>query len=110
MPPIRHIVLINWRKDASSQQINDWISYCERIPQKCSMVHNWSSGQCVTAPVPDKPSTHEFGITFDLRSEEEWVEYLNHPYPESVYAEGLRVIDLERTASANLTLEAEPSA
>lgn len=105
MPPIRHIVLINWKKEASSQQIDNWIEYCRRIPNECPMVSNWLSGPCVIAPVPDKPSTHEFGISFDLGSNEEWIAYLNHPYPESVYAEGLKVIDLERTASVNMPLD-----
>ncbi len=103
--PIRHIVLINWKQEASAQQIDDWIKYCERIPLECPMVSSWASGPCILAPVPDKPSTHDFGITFDLDSNEEWIAYLGHPYPESVYAEGLKVIDLERTASANMHLE-----
>ena len=104
MSSIRHIVLINWKKDASPQQIEEWIRYCDRIPNECPMVSNWTSGTCVLAPVPDKPSTHDFGIMFDLGSNEDWIAYLSHPYPESVYSEGLKVIDLDRTASANMPL------
>ncbi len=105
--PIRHIVLINWKKDVSSEQIDKWIRFCDRIPEECSMVRNWQSGPCIAAPDPDKPSSHDFGIMFDLCSQEEWQQYLKHPYPESVYATGVEVIDLERTASTNMSLQEE---
>jgi hypothetical protein len=105
---IRHIVLINWKKDVSTEAIGNWIRLCNRIPDECPMVHNWCSSHAVDGPDPNRPSTHEFGILFDLPSREEWVEYLKHPYPNSVYAEGTRIIDLERTASTNILVETEP--
>lgn len=104
MPQIRHIVMINWKKEASREQVDTWIKFCDRIPGECPMVENWLSGPCITGPDPDKPSTHDFGIMFDLPSDEEWEKYLRHPFPESVYAEGLQVIDLDRTASTNMVL------
>jgi len=110
MAPIRHIVLINWKQDVSPTQIDDWVRLCNRIPEECPMVYNWSSGPCVAGPDPDRPSTHEFGIMFDLGSDEDWKQYLKHPYPETVYAEGMKIIDLERTASANMLVEANPVA
>lgn len=104
MPGIRHIVMITWKNSALRSEIEDWISFCNRIPQECSMVRNWLSGPCITGPDPDKPSTHDFGILFDLPSDEEWEKYLRHPFPELVYNQGLSVIDLERTASTNMRL------
>src|SRR6266850_5819520 len=80
--PIRHIVLINWKKHVLQDQIDDWIKFCDRIPEECPMVHNWSSGPCITGPDPEKPSSHQFAIMFDLGSDEEWIQYLKHPYPE----------------------------
>ncbi len=108
MEMIRHIVLINWKNDASPQQIDDWIRLCNRIPDECPMVYNWCSGPSVPGPDPNRPCSHEFCILFDLRSSEEWVQYLKHPYPESVYSEGIEIIDLERTASTNMVVETEP--
>lgn len=105
--PIRHIVLINWKSDVSQDQIDGWIKLCDRIPDECPMVHNWSSGLCVDAPDPDKPSSHQFAIMFDLGSDEEWAQYLKHPYPEMVYDAGMKVIDLDRTASTNMVVEAK---
>jgi hypothetical protein len=102
--PIRHIVLINWKQDAQKQEIDDWIKFCDRIPQECEMVSNWSSGPCITGPDPNKPSSHEFAIMFDLPSNEEWARYLQHPYPEKVYVGGEKIIDLDRTASTNMVL------
>jgi stress responsive alpha/beta barrel protein len=101
---VRHIVMITWKKDVSQDQINEWIKMCDRIPQECAMVRNWLSGPCITGPDVDKPSTHDFGIMFDLGSDEEWESYLRHPYPESIYQAALHVIDLERTASTNMRL------
>jgi hypothetical protein len=108
--PIRHIVLINWKKDVSQDEIDAWIEFCDRIPEECPMVRNWSSGPCVTGPDPDKPSSHQFAIMFDLGSDEEWIRYLKHPYPELVYVGGMKVIDLDRTASTNMVLSAKASA
>ncbi len=104
MSLIRHIVMINWKKEAPREEVDSWINFCERIPEECPMVLNWLSGPCVAGPDPDKPSTHDFGIMFDLPSDEEWEQYLKHPYPELVYCEGMKVIDLDRTASNNMRL------
>ena len=105
MPAIRHIVMINWKKDADPEQIKDWIKFCDQIPAECPMVLNWVSGPCITGPDPEKPSTHDFGIMFDLPSDDLWEKYLKHPYPESVYEQGIKVIDLDRTASTNMRLD-----
>ena len=111
MRMIRHIVLINWKQDARPEQIDDWILQCNRIPDECSMVYNWYSSQAIAGPDPDQPknfSTHQFCVMFDLRSGEEWDQYLSHPYPKSVYDEGMKIILLARTASTNMLVEGEP--
>ncbi|MFN2530895.1 MAG: Dabb family protein [Pyrinomonadaceae bacterium] len=108
--PIRHIVLINWKSEVSQDLIGDWIKTCNRIPDECPMVHNWSSGLCISGPDPDKPSSHQFAIVFDLNSNDEWMQYLKHPYPGLVYDTGMKVIDLDRTASTNMLLETKPAA
>lgn len=108
MPLIRHIVLINWKKDVSPDQIDDWIRLCNRIPEKCPTVYNWCSSRAIAASDPNRPSSHEFCIMFDLRSKEEWDKYLAESYPELVYTEGAKIIDLERTASTNMLVETEP--
>jgi hypothetical protein len=104
MPAVRHIVLITWKTDTPKPRIDEWIRICNRIPEECPMVRNWFSGPCIPGPDIDKPSTHDFGIMFDLGSDEEWERYLRHPYPDLVYNTGLDVIDLDRTASTNMRL------
>lgn len=111
MRMIRHIVLINWKQDARPEQIDDWILQCNRIPDECPMVYNWYSSRAIDGPDPNKPqnfSTHKFCVMFDLRSGEEWDQYLSHPCPKSVYDEGMKIILLERTASTNMLVEGEP--
>jgi len=108
--PIRHIVLINWKSDVQQDEIDSWIKICNRIPKECSMVHSWYSGLCIDGPDRDKPSTHKFAIVFDLSSTDDWMRYLQHPYPALVYDAGMKVIDLERTASINMLLEAKLAA
>ena len=105
MRVIRHIVLINWLESASRENIDAWIDLCQRIPQECPMVCNWASSNGVSLAEPANVSTHAFCISFDLRSTEEWADYLKHPFPSRVYSEGTKVIDLNRTASANMLVD-----
>ena len=108
MKMIRHVVLINWKQGVESKEIQDWVAMCNRIPDECPMVYNWFSSYSIPGPDPAKPSTHEFCLHFDLRSRSEWSQYLQHPCPNRVYAEGERIIDLDRTASTNMLVDAEP--
>ena len=108
MQMIRHIVLINWKKDASPEQIDNLIRLCHRIPDECSMVYNWCSSRAIPNREPEKPSTHEFCIMFDLRSAADWDQYFQHPYPKLVLEEGIKIVDTDRTASTNMLVEAEP--
>ena len=107
MSAVRHIVLITWKQNVAQPRIDEWIRMCDRIPEECPMVQNWLSGPCITGPDVDKPSTHDFGIVFDLGSDDEWEKYLRHPYPELIYDKALEVIDLDRTASTNMRLPAQ---
>lgn len=107
MPMIQHVVLVKWKEGVSKKDIEKWVELCNRIPDECPMVYNWSSGYSIAGPDPTKPSSHAFGLHFDLRSGEEWGEYLTHPYPSMVYNEALKVIDLEHTASVNILVDAE---
>lgn len=108
MHMIRHIVLINWKPETTQEQINEWVQRVNRIPDECPQVYNWCSSHAVAGPDPNNPPTHAFCISFDLRSQGEFAEYLKHPYPNAVKADGLAIIDLERTASTNMLVEAEP--
>lgn len=108
MQMIRHIVLINWKPEATRQQIDEWVQRVNRIPDECPQVYNWYSSHAVAGPDPDMPPTHYFCITLDFRSQDEFTEYFHHSYPSTVKAEGLEIIDLERTASTNMLVEAEP--
>lgn len=108
MRMIRHVVLINWQEGADPAEIETWIDFCNRIPDECPMVYNWFSSYGISLADPENSSTHDYCLHFDLRSREEWIEYLNHPFPEQVYSTGLKVIDLARTASANMLVNAEP--
>jgi hypothetical protein len=108
MQMIRHIVLINWKPGATDQRIDEWVEQVNRIPNECSMVYNWCSSHAAVGPDVDNPSTHSFCIVFDIRSPDEFGEYLKHPYPDAVKTDGLDIIDLERTASTNMWIQGEP--
>lgn len=109
MQMIRHIVLVNWKKNASQEQIDAWIKACSRIPDECPMVYRCTSPVVVEPDPVERPSTHDYCILFDFRSREEWAQYRQHPYPESVRVRGTEVIDLERAAAISILVEAEPS-
>jgi len=102
---IRHVVLINWQKNASTGDIESWINLCNRIPEECPMVYNWSSSHSISLAEPANVSSHAFCIQFDFISKEEWIQYLKHPFPSQVYSEGMKVIDLTKTASANMLVD-----
>ncbi len=109
MKMIRHIVLINWKPGTKEQDIQEWVALCNRIPDECPMIYNWVSSFSVEGPPNANPSTHPFCVHMDLRSKEEWAQYLKHPYPGHVVAEGMKIIDLDRTASVNVLVETEPT-
>jgi hypothetical protein len=109
MKMIRHVVLINWKEGIPASELENWISLCNRIPDECPMVYNWFSSYGIPGPDPTRPSTHDFCLHFDLRSRDDWEEYLRHEFPNTVYSEGEKIIDLARTASTNMIVEAEPN-
>jgi len=109
MQLIRHIVLINWKDGVGKREIEDWVALCNRIPDECPMVYNWVSSYSVDGPPEAKPSSHAFCVHLDLRSPEEWAQYISHPFPGRVYSEALKIIDLDRTASTNVLVNAEPT-
>jgi hypothetical protein len=104
---IRHVVLINWQEGASTADIENWIELCNRIPDECPMVCNWCSSYSISLAEPANVSSHAFCIQFDFISKEEWIQYLKHTFPSRVYSEGMKVIDMARTASANMLVEAK---
>jgi hypothetical protein len=108
MQMIRHIVLINWKPGVSDGEIQRWVALCNRIPDECPMVFNWVSSFSVDGPPNANPSTHAFCVQLDLRSKEEWAQYLKHPYPGHVYSEALKIIELSQTSSMNIIVDAEP--
>src|SRR5690606_23738290 len=109
MQLIRHIVLINWKPDATQEQIQAWVDLANRIPDECPMVYNFCSSYCAVDPRLDNPSSHAFCILFDLRSPDEFAEYLSLPFPDEVKTRGLAIIDMERTASTNMWVQGEAS-
>lgn len=109
MQMIRHIVLINWKDGASSQDIENWVNLCNQIPDECPMVYNWLSSYSVPSPPGGNPSSHAFCVQVDLRSREEWDQYARHPFSGMVVSEGMKIIDMDRVASANILVEADPT-
>jgi hypothetical protein len=109
MRMMRHVVLINWKANASKSEVDQWVELCNQIPDECSMVYNWFSSYSVPGPETAKPSSHDFCVQLDLRSMKEWDAYIKHPFPGTVYSEGMKVIDLDRTASTNIAVETEPT-
>ena len=108
MQMIRHMVLINWKSAATQGQIDEWVQKVNRIPDECPMIYNWCSSHAIPEADLDNPSTHAFCITFDIRSPEEFAEYQRQPYPRAAKEDGMAIIDMERTASTNMWVEAEP--
>jgi Stress responsive A/B Barrel Domain len=107
MQMIRHLVLISFKPGVKDHVIQEWVALCNRIPDECPMVYNWVSSFSVEGPPDANPSTHAFCVHLDLRSKEEWAQYIKHPFPGRVYSEALKIIDLERTASVNVLVETE---
>ncbi len=109
MQMIRHLVLINFKPGVKDEDIQQWVALCNRIPDECPMIYNWVSSFSVEGPPDANPSTHAFCVHMDLQSKDDWAKYIKHPYPGHVYAEALKIIDLERTASVNVLVETEPT-
>lgn len=108
MQLIRHIVFMRWRRDVTQQQINDWIETCNRMSEECPMLYNWYSGRAVAGPDSNSPVTHDFCASMDFRSLEEYAQFDEQPYHQSVYREAGKVVDIDSVANMNMLVEAEP--
>ncbi len=105
MQMIRHIIMLKWRPGVTQHQIDDWLAKCNRIPVECPQLYNWQCGPAIPGPNPDRPTTHDFCVSFDLRSPAEYAEYLRHPYPQSVREESFALIEPEQIAGINVMVE-----
>ena len=108
MQMIRHMVFMRWRRDVTEQQINDWIVTCNRMPEKCLTLYNWYSGRAVPGPDLNSPVTHDFCASMDFRSQEEFAQFDEEPFHQSVYREAAKVVDTDSVANMNMLVEAEP--
>lgn len=105
---IRHLVLLNWRKEAEPERVRLFIERLNRLPDECELIYNWCSSQTHIGAGHSRPSTHAFCFSFDFTSAEEQTAYSRHPYTVQLHDEAVPVVDLEGVASIDMLVEAEP--
>jgi hypothetical protein len=108
MRMIRHLVLLNWRREADPKQVRLFIERLNRLPDECELIYNWCSSQTHTGAGHSRPSTHDFCFSFDFISPEEQTVYSKHPYTVQLHEEAGALVDLEGVASIDMIVEAEP--
>jgi hypothetical protein len=105
---IRHLVLLNWRKEADPGQVRLFIERLYRLPDECELIYNWYSSHTHTGPDHSRRSTHDFCFSFDFISPEEQAAYGTDPYTVQLHEEAAPVVDLKGVASIDMLVEAEP--
>jgi hypothetical protein len=105
---IRYIVLVKWKKEVSQREVELCIERINHLPDECSLIYNWCSSRTIAGPEPNNERAHDFCFTFDFRSIDEQVQYSRSSYTVLVHEETLPLVDMERTVSANMLVEAEP--
>ena len=107
MRMIRHLVLLNWSKEADPVRVRLFIERLNHLPDECELIYNWCSSQTHTGPGHSRPSTHDFCFSFDFISREDQAAYSSHPHTVELHEEAIPLVDMEGVAAIDMFVEAE---
>lgn len=108
MRMIRHLVMLNWKKDAGPEEVRRFVESLNRLPDECGLIYNWCSSPTHTGPGHSRPSTHDFCFSLDFASQADQAAYSVHPYNVQLHEEAAPLVDAESVAAIDIHVEAEP--